>query len=135
VGSVDNYTRRVIAALCRLANRFITWPDDDRKALIKRQIGLESIFHDCIGFVDGSLIPLTDKPSMEGGDDFFSHKKRYGFNALLVCDSERTFTYAKLGPVASVHDQSVIDGSDVSDPMRLVLSYESLTSASNMRDS
>lgn len=127
MGSVDNYTRRVIAALCRLTDRFIRWPDAEERNAIKRRIGGDSIFFNCVGFLDGSLIPLAYKPTMHAFSDFHNRKERYGLNILAVCDDRKRFTYVRLGAAGSTHDQVVIDSSDVSYFQLIVLSSLTLS--------
>ncbi|KAJ3767712.1 hypothetical protein FB446DRAFT_775417 [Lentinula raphanica] len=63
VGSVCNYSRRVIAALRHLRNRFLSWPNPDRKDLISASIEERSGFRNCLGAGDGSLIRLLAMPT------------------------------------------------------------------------
>ncbi|KAJ3963248.1 hypothetical protein EV361DRAFT_813519, partial [Lentinula raphanica] len=66
VGSVCNYSRRVIAALRCLRNRFLSWPNPDRKDLISASIEERSGFRNCLGAGDGSLIRLLAMPTEHG---------------------------------------------------------------------
>jgi hypothetical protein len=116
VGSVDNYTRRVIAAVCRLTRKYLKWPSEQERDEIKHTIGRESIFFDCIGFMDGTLIPFAYRPTVHGASDFFSRKHRYGMNALVICDPSKRFTYLLLGNAAAANDQAVASASDVCTP-------------------
>jgi hypothetical protein len=113
VGSVDNYTRRVIAAICRLTRQQLRWPDGHERNRIKRIIGMESIFFDCVGFMDGVFIPFAYRPTVHGASDFFSRKHRYSMNDLVVCDPSKRFTYLLLGNAAAANDQAVVSESDV----------------------
>lgn len=113
VGSVDKYTRRVIAALCRRTNQHVKWPSESERSTIKYAVGLQSIFPHCIGFIDGTLIPLAYKPSVDGASDFFNRKHRYSTNVLVVCDPWKRFTYLRIGTVGSANDQAVVSSSEV----------------------
>lgn len=73
-GTVWLYCRRVIRALREIGLTVITWGDEERRAetaeFIKAKTGLEN----CIGIVDGSLIPLVDIPN-DWGVQYFCRKK------------------------------------------------------------
>ncbi|TPX42080.1 hypothetical protein CcCBS67573_g10535 [Chytriomyces confervae] len=64
-------------------------------------------FRGCVGFIDGTGIPLHQKPHTKDPETWFCYKKFYGFNALLVCDDKRRIIYYHIGSVASNHDSTV----------------------------
>ncbi|GAU95304.1 hypothetical protein RvY_06946-1 [Ramazzottius varieornatus] len=66
----------------------------------------DSGFPDCVGMLDGTLIPLEYKPKKDG-EDYWSHKSRYGISAVIVCDDERKIRYVFVGFCGSVHDMRV----------------------------
>lgn len=61
-GSVDNYTRRCIWAILKLQPKYIKWPTAEERKVIKNEIGSSSFFKDCVGFIDGTLIPFAYAP-------------------------------------------------------------------------
>ncbi|KAI9093486.1 hypothetical protein DFS34DRAFT_666267, partial [Phlyctochytrium arcticum] len=65
------YTLRVIKALLVHRPSFIKWPDAQNRAQIKARVYKVSAFADCIGFVDGTHIPLYEKP-IKDGEDYFN---------------------------------------------------------------
>ena len=73
---------------------------------IKRRICDASGFSQCIGFVDGTLFPLSEKPQHDG-EDYFSRKGCYGIAGLLVCDDNKRIRYTYTGWAGCAHDARV----------------------------
>lgn len=105
-GSVNVFTKRVFTAIFSLEKRFVYWLTAVEKKGIAKKIQERSGFPDCIGCVDGSLIPVMYKPSFNGGD-FYNRKNCYGLNILAVCDHLRRFRFAHLGFSRCAHDTRV----------------------------
>jgi len=74
-GSVYNYCRRVTRAFRRLKPQFVKWPSAARRLELS-QAFTEYGFPGCLVIVDGSLIPLVDKP-MKHGPSYFCRKHIY----------------------------------------------------------
>ncbi|KAI7965702.1 hypothetical protein MJO29_001450, partial [Puccinia striiformis f. sp. tritici] len=53
-------------------------------------------FHNCVGFIDGTLFPLYDKPAIDS-QDYYSRKGFYGLNTLIVCDDKKQIIYYLTG--------------------------------------
>jgi len=106
IGSVHRYTGRCIFAINEIANEVISWPKRSERRQISRRIGESSIFSNCVGFVDGTLFPLNERP-LQYGEDYFSRKMGYAINGLVVCDDLKKFRYVKIGWPGSVHDMRV----------------------------
>ena len=112
-GSTRVYLWRLIEVLCILAPDVIRWPTPALRrenAIARERMGFNSIaaevFNDCIGYVDGSVIILRDKPLVDH-QAYFSRKKEYGFNLQAVCDRDRKFIYAYMGYTAGAHDSRI----------------------------
>jgi hypothetical protein len=103
VGTVDNFTRRVITALVNLKGRYLRFPDVDERREISQRIGLKYGFDGCVGFVDGTPINFVQRPGVDGGT-YFNRKSRYAMNAQVVCDDRRVIRYVYTGWPGSVHD-------------------------------
>ncbi|KAI9237429.1 MAG: hypothetical protein BYD32DRAFT_487292 [Podila humilis] len=73
-GTINKYTERVITALMSVKHEWIQWPDKLRRQEISDVLSLEG-FPGCIGFVDGTTIPLAQKPALNG-ETYFDRKKR-----------------------------------------------------------
>ncbi|KAJ7577117.1 hypothetical protein C8J56DRAFT_899213 [Mycena floridula] len=78
-GSVYNYCKRISRAIRQLRSQYLGWPSDEMKTVISMQIEQMSGFPKCIGCIDGSHIPLTQLPFMEG-ELFRSRKKEITVN-------------------------------------------------------
>jgi hypothetical protein len=58
------------------------------------------------GFVDGTTIPIFQRPGFDG-ETFFNCKKQYLMNAQIVCDCDRFITYFISGWPGSCGDSKV----------------------------
>ncbi|KAF3930295.1 hypothetical protein ABW20_dc0109962 [Dactylellina cionopaga] len=113
-GTVQLYCRRVIIALLSLTSKYIAWPQGRQLDEVQRQIadGTDGDFERCVGFLDGSVIPLRNKPREEA-EAYFSRKKIYGLNVQAVCDWNRRFTFVFAGHCGSVHDNRAYRGTSL----------------------
>ena len=68
VGSVCLFTDRCVVALLVLRQHVVVWPDAAERREIARAFREGWGFPNCIGVVDGTLIPLEQKPSHHGED-------------------------------------------------------------------
>ncbi|KAL6533351.1 hypothetical protein OROMI_027463 [Orobanche minor] len=57
-------------------------------------------FPGCVGFVDGTTIPLSEKPSLDG-------EHRYSINMQVVCDVDRRIIGFSCGWPGSMHDAGI----------------------------
>lgn len=62
--SVENYTDHCLVAILTLQVKYLCWPDTSQRKVVKDTVkaSLNSIYGDCVGFVDGSLIPPAYTP-------------------------------------------------------------------------
>ncbi|KNE87435.1 hypothetical protein PSTG_19180 [Puccinia striiformis f. sp. tritici PST-78] len=60
---------------------YVQWPNRERRAEISEVLRMEG-FEGCMGFVDGTTIPLFQRPGFDG-ETFFDRKKRYSLNAQI----------------------------------------------------
>lgn len=74
-GTIDLYTRRVIKAIKSLRTQVIQWPSQAERLELS-QIMQDEGFPGCIGFVDETTIPLSQKPPIDG-NHYFDRKKRW----------------------------------------------------------
>jgi hypothetical protein len=75
-GAVYLYCERVQRALRRLRERFLHWPSEERRNILKDEMA-ERGFDGCIGICDGSLFRLAEIP-LEDGQAYYCRKKFYG---------------------------------------------------------
>ncbi|KAI7965720.1 hypothetical protein MJO29_001468 [Puccinia striiformis f. sp. tritici] len=104
-GTVIKVLRRVIKALVSLGRTYMRWPDAQRRAEISEVLRKEG-FEGCVGFVDGTTIPLFQRPGFDG-KTFFDRKKRYSLNTQIVCDCDKYITSFLTGWPGSCGDSKV----------------------------
>ncbi|MBW0463760.1 hypothetical protein O181_003475 [Austropuccinia psidii MF-1] len=73
-GAIVLYTQRVIQILMKLKRKVIVWPTIEQQREMSQVMQAEG-FPGCIGFIDGSLIPLSQCPPNDG-EAYFDCKKR-----------------------------------------------------------
>lgn len=81
LGTATLYTNRVIEALVSMQPEWISWPNAARRREIGCVMRAEG-FPNCVGFIDGTTIPLSQKPALDG-EVYFDRKKRYEHNTKL----------------------------------------------------
>ncbi|KAI8334557.1 hypothetical protein BD560DRAFT_340583, partial [Blakeslea trispora] len=65
-GSVVKFTQRfIIAVVQELGETYLRWPTRAEKSTIKKEIEEQHGFPSCIGFVDGTLLRLSTRPSWD----------------------------------------------------------------------
>ncbi|MBW0588461.1 hypothetical protein O181_128176 [Austropuccinia psidii MF-1] len=68
------YTQRMIQISMKLKGKVIVWPTIEQQREMSQVMQAEG-FPGCIWFIDGSLIPLSQRPPNDG-EAYFYHKKR-----------------------------------------------------------
>ncbi|MBW0462486.1 hypothetical protein O181_002201 [Austropuccinia psidii MF-1] len=74
-GAIVLYTQAIIKALIKYEKEYIIWPNS-QKQLEASQVILAKVFPGCVGLIDGSLIPLSQRTPRDG-EAYFDHKSRY----------------------------------------------------------
>lgn len=105
-GSVTTYSIRTALAIITTFKDVVKWPDQSRRHEIATRLRRDYGIPGCVGFIDGSHIPLHKCPSftIEKNASFFSRKQRYGLLILAACDHAKRFTYLQTGHYASASD-------------------------------
>ncbi|ETI30452.1 hypothetical protein F443_22426 [Phytophthora nicotianae P1569] len=109
-GTVTLYVQRTVDALVSLRENVIAWPTDTKRRELSSRIKQRWKFPNCVGFVDGTLLPLEFKPRLFG-EDYFSRKMYYAVNCLVVCDDKGRILYLNAGWVGSAHDNRIWENS------------------------
>ena len=73
-GTINLYTCRVITAIYQFRSSMITWPTQAEQVELS-QVMQEEGFPGCVGFVNGTTIPLCPKPPRDG-NHYWDCKKR-----------------------------------------------------------
>ncbi|KAE8180371.1 hypothetical protein CF335_g9275, partial [Tilletia laevis] len=86
-GSVVNYTRKTVQALCSLKKSVLCWASElekqDSKQWVEDRCGVKK-WRDGYASVDGVHIVCAWAPGLDGGDSFLNRKRRFSFNIQLV---------------------------------------------------
>ncbi|KNE95046.1 hypothetical protein PSTG_11639 [Puccinia striiformis f. sp. tritici PST-78] len=102
-GTVILYCSRTIETILALEERYVSWPDTQGHRAIASRVDEFTGFRNCVGFIDGTLLPLYDRPSIDP-QDYYSRKGFYCLNTLIVCDEEKRITYYLTGWPGCCHD-------------------------------
>ena len=83
-GAVVKYTHHVIIAFLTLHDITIRWPSEEDKEVAKEWVEWASCaaWHEGYCMVDGTLIPLFEKPSHHG-EAYFDRKSNYSLNVQV----------------------------------------------------
>ncbi|KAI8460683.1 hypothetical protein BY996DRAFT_6532445 [Phakopsora pachyrhizi] len=73
--------QKIIQAILNLKDQLVMWPSEDEHKKSPQVMQLEGS-PKCIGFVVGTTIPLSQKPTLNG-NLYFDLKKRYEYHYLL----------------------------------------------------
>jgi DDE superfamily endonuclease len=112
-GTVQLYRDRAMTAVLSLRKQAITWPDEEERQDISKRIQKESIFPNCIGFIDGTLFPLAFCPSTKDTPDYSGRKHSYSLSVLIINDDQCMIRYYLSGWPGSSHDNRIWCNSDV----------------------
>ena len=82
------YKSRCVAAIRRMKDEYIHWPDDNEKKEIAKQISLSTNrdWINCIAVADGTLFPLTYAPQSSDAPDYHGQKHLYSLLVMIVND-------------------------------------------------
>ena len=86
----------------------MSWPNAQRRQEINSAVHAQHGIPQCVGIVDGTLIPLAQRPNANG-EDYFDRKCNYSLNAMVVCQHDRRISYIFTGMPGSYHDQRVFN--------------------------
>ena len=86
MGTVVKATCQVIIAFLSLHDTVIHWPNEEEKEAAKEWVEAESCpsWRDGFCMVDGTLIPLFEKPGHHG-EAYFDRKSNYSLNVQVSC--------------------------------------------------
>jgi hypothetical protein len=87
-GTVVNSTRRVMIAFLALHDSVIHWPSEEEKEEVKDWVESVSCseWRDGFCMVDGTLVPLFEKPGHHG-EAYFDRKSNYSLNIQVTTTS------------------------------------------------
>ncbi|XP_049308660.1 uncharacterized protein LOC125777617 [Bactrocera dorsalis] len=110
-GIIQNLTDRIFKELLKHKDQYLFWPNsDERKKLVSETWGE---LPNCVGYVDGTEIPLAEKPSQDS-EAYFSRKHQYSVKVQAVCDHSLQIRHLVLGYPGSVHDARIFSNCELS---------------------
>ncbi|KAL3687921.1 hypothetical protein R1sor_014230 [Riccia sorocarpa] len=101
-GTLCLYTKRVVVGLQDQIKSYVRWPTAIERKRISARFARKG-FPGCVGLVDGTLLPLAQRPR-DYGETYFDRKCNYSLNAQIICDDLRNITYCSVGMPGSTHD-------------------------------
>ncbi|KAL0396715.1 UNVERIFIED_CONTAM: hypothetical protein Scaly_0119900 [Sesamum calycinum] len=106
--TINRRFHRVLSALCAMAPELITRPSfTETHARITNNPDFYPFFKDCIGAMDGTLVPAW-VPRVDQ-NRYRSRKGGLAQNVLAICDFDMNFTYVYAGWEGSAADARVLD--------------------------
>ena len=100
------HLERMVVILLKRKEEALFWPGPDEWKEISERIERKYGFPNCVGLIDGTLLPLEGKPN-QNGEDYFCRKGCYSVNALITCDDAARVRDVVIGWPGSVHDNQV----------------------------
>lgn len=105
-GVVRTYVLNIAKAILSLKSELLRWSTDEEKAEMKERVGPGKGFHQCIGIIDGTLMYLDKRPTLDG-EIYFTRKGGYAINIMVVCNDKKKILYMYGGWPGSTHDNRV----------------------------
>eukprot|EP00171_Calliarthron_tuberculosum_P006005 IDg6005t1 len=105
-GTTELYRSRALTAVLSLEESSYYWPSADERRQISKEIQLQWYFPNCVGLMDGTLLPLENRPTM-CGETYYTRKGSYAIQMLIVCNHIGKILYYVVGWPGSVHDNQV----------------------------
>lgn len=96
-GTIVNCMHRCLIALESALENEVRWPDERERARISSEFAKIG-FDGCVGLVDGTTLPLSQRPKIDG-ETYFDRKKRYSLNMQVICDDRKKILHAYTGNV------------------------------------
>ncbi|KAF9580519.1 hypothetical protein BGW38_002812, partial [Lunasporangiospora selenospora] len=94
-GSCFNYFARGLEAILSLKDRVVSWPTLDERDAHSYALSQKG-FPGCIGFIDGTTVPLMERPSFKG-DFFYDRHGDYSLNLQVVCNKDKKIIFTHTG--------------------------------------
>ena len=105
-GVIDACRNNALKAILSLEDNTYIWPDAEERRVISSRIKEQYKFPNCVGIIDGTLLPLAARPLVHG-ENYLSRKRFYAVVMLVVCDDQGRVLYHHIGWPGSVHDNRV----------------------------
>lgn len=93
----------IVEALREMRPKYVQWPDENERALIKARFEEYSGFPGIAGVIDGTYNTIT--APVEQRDRYINRHHLFSFNTSVVCDHTLLIRDMHIGEVGSLPDQ------------------------------
>lgn len=101
-GSIVSFTKQCSSVLEDALAEEMVWLDSRERVSISMDFGKFG-FPQCIGLIDGSLLPIVQWPKTYG-ECYWNQKCRYSLNKQVVCDHRRKILFLSIRMSRSCQD-------------------------------
>jgi hypothetical protein len=106
-GAIDDCRNAALVAVAAcMEDSTYFWPTRDERKAISSRIKTKYHWPNCVGLIDGTLLPLATRPLLHG-ENYLSRKRFYAIVMMVVCDDQGRVLYYHIGWPGSVHDNRV----------------------------
>lgn len=110
-GTINKITSRVFKSILSIEDKFVYWPNKDERI----ELVVET-FHElphCIGYVDGTEIPLKERPTLDHSS-YYSKSQQYSLKVQVVGDCHLKIRQIIVGYPGCAHDARIYNNSKLS---------------------
>eukprot|EP00804_Cyclotella_cryptica_P018902 CCRYP_006432-RA/>CCRYP_006432-RA protein AED:0.22 eAED:0.22 QI:0/-1/0/1/-1/1/1/0/257 len=102
-GATEKCRDRVVQSLIDIRNEYIKWPTENERKQIAQRVEQEFLLPNCIGLMDGTLLPLGIAPSCSDAADYSGRKFPYSLTVCVINDDKRKIRAYLSGFPGSTH--------------------------------
>ena len=103
-GGSEKCRDRVVQSLIDIRDEYIKWPTENERKQIALRIEREFLLPNCIGLMDGTLLPLGIAPSCSDAADYSGRKFPYSLTVCVINDDKQKIRAYLSGFPVSTHD-------------------------------
>ncbi|KNZ45556.1 hypothetical protein VP01_8008g1, partial [Puccinia sorghi] len=106
--TIKLYTTQVIKTIYNMQSQLTSWPTQEERVELS-QVLKEEGFTGCVVLMDGTMIPLSQKPPIT----MIAIRVLYSISLTLFCDFNKKFTSYLAGYSGSCHDSYVFSNMQI----------------------
>ena len=108
-GTYENMRKTCVKVILDcMKKEYLYWPNENERNGISQQIWNKYGWVNCVGYLDGTLLPLYYKPQSEDCGDYYGRKLGYTMPALVVSDENLLVRHTQVGWPGCTHDDRVL---------------------------
>jgi DDE superfamily endonuclease len=105
-GNAESCRLSALETLLTLEDHTYYWPNSEERKQISNRIRDSYLFPNCVGLIDGTLLPLATRPLLHG-ENYLSRKQFHAIVMLVVCDHQSRILYYHVGWPGSVQNNQM----------------------------